>query len=233
MATELFHQQPKRKDDGAVMARVLLAEDDVLLREGVASLLDRSGFDVVGQTGDSAWILPLVRELKPDLVMVDIRMPPTNTTEGLDVAREIRKEFPATGILVLSAHAEVEHAMELLANGQRIGYLLKSRVTDVDDFIETLERIVKGGSVMDPALVQELVSARRRHDPLAELSQREEQVLALMAEGRSNAGIARRLWVTEGTVEKHVRHILSKLRLPEADDDHRRVLAVIAFLEAH
>ena len=159
-------------------------------------------------------------------------MPPTNTTEGLDAAREIRKEFPATGILVLSAHAEVEQAMELLATGQRIGYLLKSRVTDVEEFIETLERIVKGGSVMDPALVQELVSARRRNDPLAVLSPREHEVLTLMAEGRSNAGIARRLWVTEGTVEKHVRSILAKLSLPETDDDHRRVLAVVTFLEA-
>jgi DNA-binding NarL/FixJ family response regulator len=157
-------------------------------------------------------------------------MPPTDTTEGLDAAREIRKEFPATGLLVLSAHAEVEQAMELLATGQRIGYLLKSRVTDVEELIETLERIVKGGSVMDPALVQELVSARR-NDPLAALSPREHEVLALMAEGRSNAGIARRLWVTEGTVEKHVRSILAKLSLPETDDDHRRVLAVVTFLE--
>jgi DNA-binding NarL/FixJ family response regulator len=218
------------ESNGAAVARVLLAEDDVLLREGVASLLERSGFEVVGQTGDSAWILPLVRELEPDLVVVDIRMPPTNTTEGLDAAREIRRELPGIGILVLSAHAEVEHAMELLATGQRIGYLLKSRVTEVSEFIETLERIVKGGSVMDPALVQELVSARRRNDPLATLSEREREVLALMAEGRSNAGIARRLWVTEGTVEKHVRHILAKLQLPETRDDHRRVLAVVTFL---
>jgi DNA-binding NarL/FixJ family response regulator len=211
--------------------RVLLAEDDVLLREGLASLLSRSGFEVVGQTGDSAWILPLVRELMPDLVLMDIRMPPTNTTEGLDAARQLRAEFPGTGILLLSAHAEVEHAMELLASGQRIGYLLKSRVTDVGDFIETLERIVRGGSVMDPALVQELVSARRHNDPLAELSPREHEVLALMAEGRSNAGIARRLWVTDATVEKHVRHILAKLGLSETSDDHRRVLAVITYLE--
>jgi DNA-binding NarL/FixJ family response regulator len=212
--------------------RVILAEDDVLLREGLASLLERSGFEVVGQTGDGSWILPLVRDLTPDLVVVDIRMPPTHTTEGLVAAREIRTEFPETGILVLSAHAEVEHAMELLATGHRIGYLLKSRVTDVAEFIETLERIVKGGSVMDPALVQELVTARRRNDPLAVLSPREREVLSLMAEGRSNAGIARRLWVAEGTVEKHVRHILSKLGLPETDDDHRRVLAVVTFLEA-
>jgi DNA-binding NarL/FixJ family response regulator len=231
MTTDPSHQPPE-SNDGAARPRVVLAEDDVLLREGVASLLERSGFEVVGQTGDSAWILPLVRELKPDLVVVDIRMPPTNTTEGLDAAREIRRELPGIGILVLSAHAEVEHAMELLATGERIGYLLKSRVTDVDEFVETLERIVKGGSVMDPALVQELVSARRRNDPLATLSEREREVLALMAEGRSNAGIARRLWVTEGTVEKHVRHILAKLCLPETDEDHRRVLAVVAFLDA-
>ena len=212
--------------------RVILAEDDVLLREGMASLLERSGFEVVGQTGDGSWILPLVRDLTPDLVVVDIRMPPTHTTEGLEAAREIRNEFQDTGILVLSAHAEVEHAMELLATGQKIGYLLKSRVTDVNEFIETLERIVRGGSVMDPALVQELVSARRRNDPLEDLSTREREVLALMAEGRSNAGIARRLWVTEGTVEKHVRHILEKLSLQETSDDHRRVLAVVTFLEA-
>jgi len=232
MVAEPSSHRPDRSDDGPAKTRVLLAEDDVLLREGLASLLDRSGFDVVGQTGNSGWILPLVRDLRPDLVVVDIRMPPTNTTEGLDAARQIRTEFPATGILVLSAHAEVEPAMELLATGQRIGYLLKSRVTDVEEFIETVERIVKGGSVMDPALVQELISARRRNDPLAELSPREHEVLALMAEGRSNAGIAHRLWVTEGTVEKHVRHILAKLNLPETDDDHRRVLAVVTFLEA-
>src|SRR6187397_1454049 len=146
---------PEMAAGGERALRVVLAEDDVLLREGLASLLERSGFEVVGQTGNSAWILPLVRDLTPDLVVLDIRMPPTNTTEGLDAAREIRRQFPATGILVLSAHAEVEHAMELLATGQRIGYLLKSRVTDVDEFVETLERIVRGGSVMDPALVQE------------------------------------------------------------------------------
>jgi DNA-binding NarL/FixJ family response regulator len=218
--------------EGADPARVVLAEDDVLLRAGLASLLDRSGFEVVGQTGDSTWILPLVRDLTPDLVVLDIRMPPTHTTEGLDAAREIRAQFPATGILVLSAHAEVEHAMELLATGERIGYLLKNRVTEVDEFIETLQRIIKGGSVMDPALVQELVTARRRNDPLAALSAREHEVLALVAEGRSNAGIARRLWVTEGTVEKHVRSILAKLNLPETDDDHRRVLAVVTYLES-
>ena len=200
---------------------------------GLASLLDRSGFDVVGQAGDGAQLLAMVRDSTPELVVTDIRMPPTQTTEGLDAARVIRDEFPATGILVLSAHVDVEHAMELLASGHNIGYLLKSRVTDVADFIDTLERIAKGASVVDPALVAELVSARRRDDPLAVLTEREREVLALMAEGRSNAGIAHRMWVTEGTVEKHVRRILSKLSLPETGDDHRRVLAVITFLEAH
>jgi DNA-binding NarL/FixJ family response regulator len=219
-------------DEDGVAVRVILAEDDVLLREGLASLLEGAGLEVVGQTGDGASLLTLVGELKPDLVLVDIRMPPTHSTEGLDAAKQIRDEFPEVAILVLSAHAEVEHAMELLATGQRIGYLLKRRVTDVDDFIETLERITKGASVVDPALVRELVTARKRDDPLAVLSEREQEVLALMAEGRSNGGIARRLWVTEGTVEKHVRHILGKLNLPEADDDHRRVLAVVRFLEA-
>ncbi|MGP4014491.1 response regulator [Saccharopolyspora sp. 5N708] len=212
--------------------RVILAEDDVLLREGLASLLERSGFEVVGQAGDGSRLLALVRDLAPDLVVVDIRMPPTHTTEGLDAARVIRTEFPETAILVLSAHADVEQAMELLATGQRIGYLLKNRITDVEEFIETLERIAKGGSVVDPALVQELVTAHRRDDPLAALSAREREVLALMAEGRSNAGIARRLWLTEGTVEKHVRHVLAKLNLPETDDVHRRVQAVVTFLEA-
>jgi DNA-binding NarL/FixJ family response regulator len=212
--------------------RVVLAEDDVLLREGLASLLGRSGFEVVGQAGDGPRFLQLTRDTVPELVVVDIRMPPTHTVEGLEAARVIRQELPDTAILVLSAHVEVEHAMELLSSGRGIGYLLKSRITDVAEFVETLQRIAKGGSVVDPALVQELISARRRNDPLGALSSREGEVLALMAEGRSNAGIARRLWVTEGTVEKHVRSILAKLRLPETDDDHRRVLAVVTFLEA-
>ena len=212
--------------------RVIVADDDVLLREGLTSLLGRSGFDVVGEVGNGTEALALARTEKPDLLVLDIRMPPTNTTEGLDVARVIREEQPETGILVLSAHVEVDHAMELLATGRAIGYLLKSRVTDVAEFVDSLQRIANGASVIDPALIQELVSAGRRKDPLAVLSPRENEVLALMAEGRSNAGVARQLWLTEGTVEKHVRSILSKLNLPETSDDHRRVRAVITFLES-
>jgi DNA-binding NarL/FixJ family response regulator len=210
---------------------VTLADDDVLLREGLASLLEGRGFDVVGQAGDSTELIALVREHRPELAIVDIRMPPSHTTEGLDAARVIREEVPETAIVVLSLHVEVEHAMDLLGSGERSGYLLKSRVTDVDDFVETLDRIVKGASVIDPALVQELVTSRRVDDPLEGLSLREGEVLALMAEGRSNAGIARALSVTEGTVKKHVHSILVKLRLPETEDDHRRVLAVIAYLD--
>ena len=212
--------------------RVVIADDDVLLREGLASLLSRAGFEVIGQAGDGEQLLDVVHEVKPELVIADIRMPPTHTTEGLDAARAIREELPDTAILVLSAHVDIEDAMELLASGHRMGYLLKSRVTDVADFIETVESVARGASIVDPALVQELVSARRRDDPLAALSEREREVLALMAEGRSNAGIARRIWVAEGTVEKHVRSILTKLDLPETSDDHRRVLAVITFLDA-
>jgi DNA-binding NarL/FixJ family response regulator len=212
--------------------RVVLADDDVLLREGMASLLELSGFRVEGRAGDAPELIALVREHHPDLAIVDIRMPPDHQTEGLEAARVIREEFPQTAILVLSVHADVEHAMELLASGQGIGYLLKSRVTDVDEFIDALNRIARGGSVVDPALVQELIAARHRNDPLDALSPREREVLALMAEGRSNTGIAHRLWVTEGTVEKHVSSILMKLRVPETEDDHRRVRAVITFLEA-
>jgi serine/threonine-protein kinase PknK len=210
--------------------RVVVAEDDVLLREGLTSLLERSGFDVVAQVGDGATAIRACRERDPDLLVIDIRMPPTHTMEGLEAARAVRAEYPGIGVLVLSAYVEVEHAMDLLASGQRSGYLLKSRVTDVDEFLDSVERIVKGGLVVDPALVQQLVAARRVEDPLEALTPREREVLALMAEGRTNAGIARRLWVTEGTVAKHVKSILAKLRLPESADDHRRVLAVVTFL---
>jgi DNA-binding NarL/FixJ family response regulator len=225
---------PGPTEDGAATnrRRVVVADDDVLLREGITSLLKRSGFDVVGQAGDGAQLLDLVQEHLPDLVILDIRMPPTQRTEGLAAARTIRKRYPQMGVLLLSAHIEVEHTLELLASGRGVGYLLKSRVVDVDEFIDTVERIAKGRVVVDPVLVQDLLRASRKDDPLAVLSAREREVLALVAEGRSNAGIARQLWVTEGTVEKHVQHILTKLRLPDSGDDHRRVLAVITFLEA-
>lgn len=212
--------------------RIVLADDDTLLREGLASLLGGAGFDVVGQAGDAAGLLALVREHEPCLAIIDIRMPPDYETEGLDAAREIREQFPAIGILLLSAHAEVDEAMELMATGRSVGYLLKSRVTDVVEFAETVARVAAGGSVVDPALVQELVAARHRDDAVQQLTEREGEVLKLMAEGRSNAGIAHRLWITEGTVEKHVRSILARLHLPETEDDHRRVLAVIAYLES-
>jgi DNA-binding NarL/FixJ family response regulator len=223
---------PDTGESDTTPLRAVVADDEALLREGLASLLERSGFTVVGQVGTAVELLPLVRDKAPDVVVVDIRMPPTHTTEGLDAARVIRQELPEIGIMVLSAHVDVEDAMELLAGGRGVGYLLKSRVTDVGDFVDSLRRIAKGGSVVDPALVQELVSGRRKDDPLAVLSPRELEVLALMAEGRSNAGIGRRLWVTEGTVEKHVRSILTKLNLPETDEDHRRVRAVITFLDS-
>jgi len=212
--------------------RVVIAEDDILLREGLVTLLERRGFEVTGRAGDATELLSLVRALVPDLVLVDIRMPPGQSTEGLDAAKVIRAELPDMAIIVLSAHVEVEHATELLASGDSLGYLLKSRITDVDEFIESVNRVVRGGSVIDPAVVQELVGARRPNDPLGALTSREREVLTLMAEGRSNAGIAKQLWVAEGTVEKHVRSILGKLDLPETADDHRRVLAVVKYLDA-
>jgi DNA-binding NarL/FixJ family response regulator len=222
--------EPESIIDG-VATRVALADDDVLLREGLASLLERAGFDVVGRYGDADELVAHVRAHRPELAIIDIRMPPSHTTEGLDAARLIREDVPETAVLVLSAHVDVEHAMDLLGAGERTGYLLKSRVTDVDDFVETLGRIDRGASVIDPELVRELVAARRANDPLEDLSAREREVLALMAEGRSNAGIAHKLWVTEGTVEKHVHSILRKLRLADTEDDHRRVLAVVTYLE--
>jgi DNA-binding NarL/FixJ family response regulator len=212
--------------------RVVIADDDVLLREGIARLLEPSRFEVVGLAGDVAGLMRLVHENPLDLVVLDVRMPPSHTTEGLDAAQAIRAEFPEIGILVLSAHVEVHRAVDLLSEGRRIGYLLKSRVTEVSEFLEALERIADGGAVIDPGLVKELVAARRVQDPLRDLTPRERQVLELMAQGRSNAGIARQLYVSEGTVHKHVRSILSKLPLSETADDHRRVLAVIAFLQA-
>ena len=217
---------------GARPLRVVIADDDVLLREGLATLMERSGYEVVGGAGDADELLSLVRAFVPDLVIVDIRMPPDHATEGLDAARTIRQDFPQIAIIVLSAFVEVEHATELLASGDRLGYLLKSRVTDVTEFTGIVNRVVRGGSAIDPAVVQELVGARRADDPLASLTSRERDVLALMAEGRSNAGIGKQLWVAEGTVEKHVRSILAKLDLPETPEDHRRVLAVLTYLDS-
>ena len=216
---------------GEPATRVVVADDDVLLREGLSSLFERSGFEVVGQAGNGVELVDLVRSTTPDLATIDIRMPPTHSTEGLEAAQVIRGELPDTALVLLSAHVEVDEAMRLLAGGDRLGYLLKSRVTDVAEFIDTMRKVVAGASVVDPALVQELVEAPRRRDPLDVLSPREREVLALMAEGSSNAGIAGRIFVSEGTVEKHVRSILIKLDLPESPSDHRRVLAVLRFLE--
>ena len=213
--------------------RVVVADDDVLVREGIASILVRAGYEVVGEADDAATLEAAAREHEPDIVVTDIRMPPSNTSEGLDVARALRADFPDLGVLVLSAHVEVEEAVDLLQAGNGVGYLLKSRLLKSDDLVDALERVRSGGSVIDPELVHELVTKRQRDDPLGDLSPREREVLTLMAEGRSNAGIAGRLFISEGAVEKHVRSILGKLRLPTSDDDHRRVLAVIRFLEAN
>jgi len=211
---------------------VVLAEDEVLLREGLARVLQANGFDVVGQAGDGRELLAAVRAARPALAVVDIRMPPDFALEGLEAARTIRAERPEVAILLLSAHVEVEHALELLEAGAGVGYLLKSRVVAVDEFIEAARRVAAGGSVVDPSLIHELLGKRRREDPLAALSEREGEVLALMAEGRSNAGIAKRLWVTEGTIEKHVKSILGKLGIRQDEEDHRRVLAVITYLDS-
>ena len=226
----LTPSRPRRRLPGVAGSRIVVAEDDVLLREGIASLLEREGFKVVGAVGDPEELTRLVREASPDLAIVDIRMPPTQTWEGLDAARVIRAESPQVGILLLSAHVEIETAIDLLEGGQGIGYLLKSRVMRVTDVVDALERVAAGGSVVDPALVRELVANRHRNDPLADLTAREREVLALMAEGHSNSGIAGKLVVTEGAVEKHVRSILGKLRLPATQDGHRRVLAVLIYL---
>jgi len=212
--------------------RVVVADDDLLVREGISSVLAGAGYEVAGLAGDASELTDVIRSAAPDLAVIDIRMPPTHTWEGLDAARTIRAEFPQVGILLLSAYVEVETAIDLLEHGERIGYLLKDRIMKVADVVDALERIADGGTVVDPALVRELVAQARRDDPLADLTPREREVLGLMAEGRSNNGIATRLVVTEGAVEKHVRSILSKLNLPATEDSHRRVLAVLTFLGA-
>jgi DNA-binding NarL/FixJ family response regulator len=230
---EVAHTGSVHSEPVAATGRtIVIADDDLLLREGIASLLTQAGYSVVGQAGDATELVGLVREHRPDLAIVDIRMPPDQATEGLRAAQAIRDEMPEIAILVLSAYVEVKHATTLLASGQRSGYLLKSRVANIDEFLESIDRLSRGGSVVDPALVVELLAARTADDPLDSLTAREREVLGLMAEGRTNSGIARRLWVTDGTVEKHVHSIFMKLRLPETNDDHRRVLAVVAFLGA-
>jgi DNA-binding NarL/FixJ family response regulator len=213
--------------------RVVVAEDSVLLREGVVRLLEESGFEVVAQSGTKEDLLRHVAMHSPDVAIVDIKMPPTHTDEGLKAAQEIRDRFPTVGVLVLSQYVEPAYALELLSeSAEGVGYLLKDRVTDVDDFRSAVRRVSEGGSALDPSVVSQLVGRRRRDDPLEELTSREREVLELMAEGRSNQAISERLFITPRAVEKHVTSIFQKLRLPASADDHRRVLAVLAFLRA-
>jgi DNA-binding NarL/FixJ family response regulator len=213
--------------------RVVVADDSVLLREGVVRLLEENGFEVVGQAGDAEDLIRKVRAHKPDVAVVDIRMPPTNTDDGLRAALEIRAELPDTGVLVLSQYVEEGYALDLVGESAGgVGYLLKDRVADVDRFVDSVRRVADGGSALDPEVVSQLVGRARRDDPLAELTPRERQVLELMAEGRSNNAIAEILVVTERAVEKHVTSIFGKLGLAPAPEDHRRVLAVLAFLRA-
>jgi DNA-binding NarL/FixJ family response regulator len=213
--------------------RVVLADDTVLLREGVARILGEAGFEVVGQAGNADELMLKVRSYSPDVAIVDIRMPPTHTDEGLRAAQEIREKHPTCGVLVLSQYVEPGYAMELLAeSAEGVGYLLKDRVSDVNEFADAVRRVGEGGSALDPTIVSQLVGRRRRDDPIDQLTPREREVLGLMAEGRSNSGIAQQLVVTERAVEKHVTSIFSKLRLPAASEDHRRVLAVLAYLRS-
>ena len=213
--------------------RVVLADDTVLLREGVARILGEAGFEVVGQAGNAEELMLKVRSYSPDVAIVDIRMPPTHTDEGLRAAQEIREKHPTCGVLVLSQYVEAGYAMELLADSaEGVGYLLKDRVSDVNEFADAVRRVGEGGSALDPTIVSQLVGRRRRDDPIDQLTPREREVLGLMAEGRSNSGIAEQLVVTERAVEKHVTSIFAKLRLPAAAEDHRRVLAVLAYLRS-
>ncbi len=213
--------------------KVVLADDSVLLREGVARILEESGFDVVGQAGNPDELMLKVRSYSPDVAVVDIRMPPTHTDEGLRAAKEIRERYPGVGVLVLSQYVEPEYAMDLLADSaEGVGYLLKDRISDVKEFASSVRRVAEGGSALDPSVVSQLVGRRRGDDPVSDLTPREREVLELMAEGRSNGGIAERLVITERAVEKHVTSIFGKLRLASAPEDHRRVLAVLAFLRS-
>ena len=213
--------------------RLVLADDAALIRQALAELLQRAGLEVVAQAGNAPSLLRAVAEHQPDIAIVDIRMPPTQTTEGIRAALQIRERFPATGILLLSTHTEINDAVELFsATASSVGYLLKDSVSDLDELIGALTRISQGGTVLDPKLVVELLGRARRADPLDVLTPREREVVGLMAEGQSNAGIAKALWITHGAVEKHIKHIFSKLGIPATLDTHRRVLAVITFLEA-
>jgi DNA-binding NarL/FixJ family response regulator len=214
--------------------RVVVADDAVILREGLARLLVEAGFELVGLASDADELHALVERSQPDVAIVDIRMPPTHTDEGLRAAKSIRARWPQVGILVLSQYVQARYAVELLAAGtDGVGYLLKDRVSDLEELSSSVRRIGEGGSVLDPAVVAQLVGQRRKGDtPLEDLTERELEVLTLMAEGRSNKAIADRLFITEHTVEKHVKNIFATLRLPQSDDDHRRVLAVVMFLDA-
>jgi serine/threonine-protein kinase PknK len=213
--------------------RLVLADDAALIRQALAELLQRAGLEVVAQAGNGPSLLRAVEDHQPDIAIVDIRMPPTQTTEGIRAALQIRERFPAVGILLLSTHTEINDAVELFsATASSVGYLLKDSVSDLDELTGALTRISEGGTVLDPKLVVELLGRARRADPLDVLTPREREVVGLMAEGQSNAGIAKALWITHGAVEKHIKHIFSKLGIPATLDAHRRVLAVITFLEA-
>ena len=212
--------------------RLILADDVVLLRRALAELLQRAGVEVVAQAGNAPLLMRAVEDTRPDVAIIDIRMPPTWTREGIQAALEIRERFPAVGILLLSTYAQVDDAVELFsATASHVGYLLKDSVSDLDELIGVLTRISEGGTVLDPGLVVELLAARRRTDPLDALTPREREVLALVAQGQSNAGIAKTLWITHGAVEKHIKHIFAKLKIPATADTHRRVLAAITYLE--
>jgi DNA-binding NarL/FixJ family response regulator len=213
--------------------RVVLADDSVLLREGIARLLEDSGFEVVGRAGDAEDLLRKVRAHKPDVAIVDIKMPPTHTDEGLRAARTIRDEQPATAVLVLSQYVEEDYALDLLAgSAEGVGYVLKDRVADVERFLDAVRRVASGGSALDPEVISQMLGRRRAVDPLDQLTPREREVLTLMAEGRSNRAIAADLVITERAIEKHVTSIFAKLDLPATEEDHRRVLAVLRYLKA-
>jgi DNA-binding NarL/FixJ family response regulator len=209
--------------------RIVIGEDSALFREGLARLLEDAGHDVVGRAGDAVTLVSTVIEQQPDLAVIDIRMPPDGTDDGARAARELRTRLPELAIVLLSQHVETRHSVELVSSG-RVGYLLKDRVFDVDDFLDALQRVAAGGSALDPEVVATLLGPRRQDDPLTHLTPREREVLGLMAEGRTNVGIARRLWLTDRTVETHISSIMAKLGLHESEEEHRRVMAVLTWL---